>query len=434
MKADELLLKEAFKNGLLRSAQIQTCVQEQKQFPDKSMAKILLDHGFLTQKQIDTLMGDDEEDEDLFLSSSTVQEEEKEEKDLLISDFLPSVEEKSLEESNKKEKEFEEINFSDSLSEDKDFGVTPTQLPQDEDLGLFEDASEKDATVFTFEKSAQLDEVAQKNQEKKEAEKAPKKEKQTDTLTSPQKSPLKAIRTTQQISIMNKSMSTPFGKTAILLKLATQEQVNDALLSQVTESQGKKIGEIMVEKGYLTQKNVKTILSRQQTKTMGCTKCKKKYQIVLFQAGRSYKCKSCNIELVDAKKMDKKKPRKSEKLQVIGLTQAIPKINRDEGKKKAKKGKDKRRYDTSGLDFAPVEAGKENDQFEVISTERQLKEVGLEIPQAYEAPQRKTRRRQEAPEPNNMPLVLGIAALVIIFIVVFFMTGGKPKKIKKRLK
>ena len=98
---------------------------------------------------------------------------------------------------------------------------------------------------------------------------------------------------------------TLFGKTAIISKMATQEQVNDALLSAVTTHKGKKLGEIMVELGYLTNKQVEIILRRQKTKTMICFSCKKKYQLLDFKKSKTYNCKKCGFKLEDQKEIAK---------------------------------------------------------------------------------------------------------------------------------
>lgn len=163
-----------------------------------------------------------------------------------------------------------------------------------------------------------------------------------------------------------KSMSTPFGKAAILLKMATEEQVNDALLSQVTDCKGKKIGKIMAEKGYLTNEQIKTILGRQKTSTMICPTCEKRYQIVLFQAGRSYRCKSSKCakkpELLELKKYLKKRKKSIEispipkDVEVMGLT----------GEISIKKKKPKQ---------DPMEASREE---LITKTPDLLKEVGIQ--------------------------------------------------------
>lgn len=163
-----------------------------------------------------------------------------------------------------------------------------------------------------------------------------------------------------------KSMSTPFGKAAILLKMATEEQVNDALLSQVTDCKGKKIGKIMAEKGYLTNEQIKTILGRQKTSTMICPTCEKRYQIVLFQAGRSYRCKSSKCakkpELLELKKYLKKRKKSIDishvpkDVEVMGLT----------GEISIKKKKPKQ---------DPMEASREE---LITKTPDLLKEVGIQ--------------------------------------------------------
>ena len=150
--------------------------------------------------------------------------------------------------------------------------------------------------------------IKEEKEEKKEDEKEKEAIQKRDTkpLSIPEKKTEPASSSLPKEHDVSKGGVTPFGKAAILLKMATLEQVNDALLAQVTNSKGKKLGEIMLEKGYLTSKDVHTILARQKTQTLGCPKCDKKYQIVLYQKGRSYKCKTCAVELVEARKLEKK--------------------------------------------------------------------------------------------------------------------------------
>lgn len=92
------------------------------------------------------------------------------------------------------------------------------------------------------------------------------------------------------------TMDMPFGKACVLLRFATEEQVQEALDEQ-KKNPGKTLGEIMVAQKILTHEKVKTVLSRQKSETLICHACNKKYQIVLYQSGRSYKCKVCNREL-----------------------------------------------------------------------------------------------------------------------------------------
>ncbi len=114
-----------------------------------------------------------------------------------------------------------------------------------------------------------------------------------------------------------------FGKTAILLKMLTQEQVNDALLCSVTSHQGKKIGEILMEMGYLSSEQVEMILGRQKTKMMYCPQCLNKYQILLFQDSKTYECKNCHGILQIYKKNAEEDKRKTK------LRKIIPELQRD---------------------------------------------------------------------------------------------------------
>lgn len=110
-----------------------------------------------------------------------------------------------------------------------------------------------------------------------------------------------------------------FGKTAILLKILTQEQVNDALLYSVTSHKGKKIGEILVEMGYLTFEQVEMILARQKTKMMYCPQCETKYQILLFQESKTYECKNCHakLQIYKSKKMAEEEKKALRKISIV---------------------------------------------------------------------------------------------------------------------
>ncbi len=65
------------------------------------------------------------------------------------------------------------------------------------------------------------------------------------------------------VSSQRKTKNMTFGRAAILANLSTQDEVNDALLSSVTDRKGQKLGEIMIELGYLTREEVEHILSKQ---------------------------------------------------------------------------------------------------------------------------------------------------------------------------
>ncbi|NUM36643.1 MAG: protein kinase [Candidatus Brocadiae bacterium] len=117
-----------------------------------------------------------------------------------------------------------------------------------------------------------------------------------------------------------------FGKTAILLKMITQDQLNDALLAAVTSHKGKRLGEILVDMGYLNPEQVEMILARQKTKMMYCPQCQNKYQILLYQDSKKYECKHCQTELQIYK--SKLKSLEDEKRK-SGLRRIIPDLQKD---------------------------------------------------------------------------------------------------------
>ncbi|WP_372369057.1 hypothetical protein [Candidatus Uabimicrobium sp. HlEnr_7] len=237
------------------------------------------------------------------------------------------------------------------------------------------DALRLDSAEFTISGNVALPEFAEKTTTR-EPKKPVKKQVSKKVTPAPAPAPknkskkapsekVSKIKSQYSKPSQGKSMSTPFGKAAILLKMATEEQVNDALLSQVTDCKGKKIGKIMAEKGYLTNEQIKTILSRQKTSTMICPVCEKRYQIVLFQAGRSYRCKSSKCpkkpELLELRKYLKKRKKSIDishvpkDVEVMGLTGEI-------SLKRKKPKKD------------PLEASQE----EMVTTPELLKDVGIQ--------------------------------------------------------
>ena len=448
MVSDEILAEQAIKQGLLTEDQLAECRKLQKKIPGKSLLEMLSLKGYLTPEQIAALniqdMDDSEEfDEELFLSSDATGSSDPEQKKISdpdnlapasvepppgvpVSDLLPSIEERSLKQDAASQtaegstdayaQEREDDEFKIKADFDPDAQPLPVAKPQPNLPLDFADALQEEPVTASPPDITKTTGSSPTNLAKSDEDASLVSE--PDTRPKRLTSPSKRLDTAK----FSKTMSTPFGKAAILLRMATQEQVNDALLTQVTEFKDKKVGEIMVEKGYMTPQQVEKVLARQETRTMGCPTCKKKYQIVLFQEGRSYKCKTCQVDLIDVQMLeeDKKKKRQSmpEQLQVMGLTQAIPVM--------ARKKKD--RFDTSDIDFAPDDEKSisEAPPAQVVSTERMLQEVGLEVPTQYIPDV--TRRPQVHKKTNYVRWGLGAITLIVIFLIVFYATSkpGKP--------
>lgn len=85
-----------------------------------------------------------------------------------------------------------------------------------------------------------------------------------------------------------------FGKIAVKMGLATEAQVNECLRIQETEgAQGRSLGEIMVEKGYLTREQLHKILAAQQKILMRCPKCSLTFNVLSTRGGAGAKCPRC---------------------------------------------------------------------------------------------------------------------------------------------
>lgn len=208
------------------------------------------------------------------------------------------------------------------------------------------------------------------------------------------------------------SVDIPFGKACVLLRFATEEQIEKALEEQ-SKNPGKPLGEILVEQKVLTPEKVKTVLSRQKSQTLICYPCNKKYQIVLYQPGRSYKCKVCNKEL---EKFSETKARKrKEKIDLMGLTQSF--AVKEESSK----------IDTKGIDFA---AGSQPDAQNVLSTSDILKKAGV-IPGMGQRRTITLNRKKNYTSIAIGTLLLGLTCWLLYYFL-FVFTVEIPTKIEKK--
>ena len=90
------------------------------------------------------------------------------------------------------------------------------------------------------------------------------------------------------------------GKLMLKHAFATEEQVNEALRTQaLREQEGMfyRLGEIMVEKGFMSVTDVLNILKIQHKQIMICPGCGSRFNVASFRPGRRYKCKRCKTLL-----------------------------------------------------------------------------------------------------------------------------------------
>ncbi|MCK4909397.1 MAG: hypothetical protein KAS70_05820 [Planctomycetes bacterium] len=91
-----------------------------------------------------------------------------------------------------------------------------------------------------------------------------------------------------------------FGRLAVKLGLLTEQEVEECLGVQLMmqDDYFLRLGEIMVNKGYLSQDDVDTVLDYQSAQIIHCPKCQTKYNVILFNPGSSFICYECDKELI----------------------------------------------------------------------------------------------------------------------------------------
>ncbi len=93
----------------------------------------------------------------------------------------------------------------------------------------------------------------------------------------------------------------PFGRLILQRGLATSAQVKECLEEQRRlsgEGQPKQLGEIMVDRKYLTVTQVRDLLGQQDKEILRCEKCGAKYNVTKMAAGKTVRCLKCGAGLV----------------------------------------------------------------------------------------------------------------------------------------
>ena len=89
-----------------------------------------------------------------------------------------------------------------------------------------------------------------------------------------------------------------FGQLLVKNNLATQLQVNKCLEVQIKLTEKgvqpvPRLGELLVEHGFVDKKTVTEVLRMQDKDLLFCTGCGRQYNVVGAENGRTYKCKEC---------------------------------------------------------------------------------------------------------------------------------------------
>ena len=80
--------------------------------------------------------------------------------------------------------------------------------------------------------------------------------------------------------------------------LATQLQINKCLEIQLKMAEKgtmpiPRVGELLVEHGFVDRKTVADVLKLQSKNVLYCTACARQYNVVGLEEGRAYRCKEC---------------------------------------------------------------------------------------------------------------------------------------------
>ncbi len=92
-----------------------------------------------------------------------------------------------------------------------------------------------------------------------------------------------------------------FGKLAVREGLLTEDEANECLRLQAMEGETRNLGEVMVQRGYLTADQVKELLGKQLKRIMYCGACKLSFTVLSLTEGKTINCPKCKAPLQDGK-------------------------------------------------------------------------------------------------------------------------------------
>ncbi|MCZ6601702.1 MAG: protein kinase, partial [Planctomycetota bacterium] len=101
-----------------------------------------------------------------------------------------------------------------------------------------------------------------------------------------------------------------FGKKVVRLGLATEQEVNAGLREHARRraaGERVRLGQVLIDTGGLTQGQIRRVLHRQRKEVLFCTRCYLQYNIVGFETGQEFTCKSCQ-EVLSIPDMDEDAP------------------------------------------------------------------------------------------------------------------------------
>jgi hypothetical protein len=98
------------------------------------------------------------------------------------------------------------------------------------------------------------------------------------------------------------------GQILVSRHLCTQNQINKCLeIQRKRAEQGvspvPRLGEVLVEHGFVTAEKVQELLKEQNKTVMYCAGCKATYNVVGVKDGKQYKCRRCGEVLLSVDKL-----------------------------------------------------------------------------------------------------------------------------------
>jgi hypothetical protein len=97
------------------------------------------------------------------------------------------------------------------------------------------------------------------------------------------------------------SGETLFGAVAVMKRYATLTQVEECLDEQRRLRRlgiFLRMGEILISRKYMTVKQVLSVLRRQSTQVLYCSRCRKRFNVTAFSNRKRFFCNVCGAELV----------------------------------------------------------------------------------------------------------------------------------------
>lgn len=94
------------------------------------------------------------------------------------------------------------------------------------------------------------------------------------------------------------------GRLAVREKMMSENDLNLCLRLQAGEREQRTLGEIMVEQGYLTPAQLKTLLGKQQKRIMSCPKCHLSFTVLSTTQAKNVACPKCKGLLQEGKPSD----------------------------------------------------------------------------------------------------------------------------------